>query len=160
MSESPSRYEDLVNILPKTRYVHIESPSRHVKNEDSAQRGAPGLKVFGHPQLLTRKVVYIFTTRPSHIYTWSNRYSFTRRVHTMPKLTTTNQQHTTRHNAAQQNLIQHTTKRMAQRFRGQWSAKQIQPQNKCSRSIFQHCYTHRSQKGLLNTMCFVLCCVL
>ena len=42
MSESPSRYEDLVNILPKTRYVHTESPSRHVKNEDSAQRAAPG----------------------------------------------------------------------------------------------------------------------
>ena len=60
ISESPSRYEDLVNILPKTRYVHIESPSRHIKNEDSAQRGAPHLKVFGHPQLLTRKVVYIY----------------------------------------------------------------------------------------------------
>ena len=76
MSESPSRYEDLVNILPKTRYVHIESPSRHVKNEDSAHRAPPHLKVFGHPQLLTRKVVYIyiFNTRPSHIYTWFDRF--------------------------------------------------------------------------------------
>ena len=69
ISESPSRYEDLVNILPKTRYVHTESPSRHVKNKDSAQRAPPQTKVFGHPQLLTRKVVYILTTRPSHIYT-------------------------------------------------------------------------------------------
>ena len=59
-AESPSRYEDLVNILPKTRYVHTESPSRHVKNEDSAQRAAPHLKVFGHLQLLTCKVVYIY----------------------------------------------------------------------------------------------------
>ena len=83
MSESPSRYEDLVNILPKTRYVHIESPPRYVENEDTPQRGAPHLKVFGHLQLLTCKVVYIYTsiyillytsiyffnTRPSHIYT-------------------------------------------------------------------------------------------
>ena len=74
ISESPSRYEDLVNILPKTRYAHIESPSRHVKNEDSAQRAPPETKVFGHPQLLTRKVVYILTTRPSHIYTCFNRF--------------------------------------------------------------------------------------
>ena len=74
ISESPSRYEDLVNILPKTRYVHIESPSRRVKSEDRAHRAAPDLKVFGHPQLLTRKVVYIFTTRPSHIYTWFDRF--------------------------------------------------------------------------------------
>ena len=60
ISKSPSRYDDLVNILPKTRYVHIESPSRHIKNEDTPQRGAPGLKVFGHLQLLTCKVVYIY----------------------------------------------------------------------------------------------------
>ena len=57
ISESPSRYEDLVNILPKTRYAHTESPTRHVKNADSTQRAAPDLKVFGHPQLLTRTVV-------------------------------------------------------------------------------------------------------
>ena len=60
MSETPSRYEDVVNILRKTRYVHIESPPRYVENEDTPQRGAPGIKVFGHPQLLTRKVVYIY----------------------------------------------------------------------------------------------------
>ena len=60
MSESPSRYEDLVNILPKTRYVHTESPPRYVENEDRPQRAAPHLKVFGHPQLLTCKVVYIY----------------------------------------------------------------------------------------------------
>ena len=74
MSETPSRYEDLVNILPKTRYVHIESPSRYVENADCTQRAAPGLKVFGHLQLLTCKVVYIFNARPSHIYTLLNRY--------------------------------------------------------------------------------------
>ena len=76
ISETPSRYEDLVNILPKTRYVHIESQSKHVKNEDRPQRAPPEIKVFGHPQLLTRKVVYIyiFTTRPSHIYTCFNRF--------------------------------------------------------------------------------------
>ena len=73
MSESPSRYEDLVNILPKTRYVHIESPSRHVKNADCTQRAPPQIKVFGHLQLLTCKVVYIFNIRPSHIYTCFNR---------------------------------------------------------------------------------------
>ena len=74
MSETPSRYEDLVNILPKTRYVHIESPSGYVENEDTPQRAPPGTKVFGHPQLLTRKVVYIFNARPSHMYTLLNRY--------------------------------------------------------------------------------------
>ena len=72
MSESPSRYEDLVNILPKTRYVHIESPSRHVKNEDRPQRGPPEIKVFGHLQLLTCKVVYIYiynhNSAVAHIY--------------------------------------------------------------------------------------------
>ena len=69
MSESPSRYEDLVNILPKTRYVHIESPSRHVKNADRPQRGAQQIKVFGHPQLLTRKVCYISSTTCQGVYT-------------------------------------------------------------------------------------------
>ena len=63
-----------MNILPKARYVHTESPSRHVKNEDRPQRAPPRIKVFGHLQLLTCKVVYIFNIRPSHIYTCFNRF--------------------------------------------------------------------------------------
>ena len=51
ISETPSRYDDLVNILPKTRYVHTESPSRHIKNADRPQRGAPGLQVFESSEL-------------------------------------------------------------------------------------------------------------
>ena len=45
-----------MNMLPKTRYAHTASPSRHVKNADRPQREEPHLKVFGPPNYLHAKV--------------------------------------------------------------------------------------------------------
>ena len=75
ISKSPSRYEDLVNIFPKTRYVHTESPSGHVKARMFLSGGRRESRFSDTPNyLLARKVVYRFTTRPSHIYTCFNRF--------------------------------------------------------------------------------------
>ena len=50
--ESLSRCVGLVNIVPKTRYAHVETPSRHVRNEDRPQSAPPRLKVFGRSRTL------------------------------------------------------------------------------------------------------------